>query len=118
MNEHKVEELTCVNCTKCRKGHRLCNVSSETHWFSILSESLYTNSFSHTVLLRELNEVRYVKNLTQCFAHSMCAINKSQSLSIEGDPVPPGEHVAISGDIFDSQTTGRRCSWHIVGRVN
>jgi len=54
------------------------------------------------VLLRELNEVRYVKNLTHCFAHSIRAINQNQSLSIGGNPLPPGEHVAISGDIFGS----------------
>lgn len=53
---------------------------------------------THLGLLRELNEVRCIKNLTQCFAYSKCTVNESQSLSTGSDFVPPRGHVAVSGD--------------------
>lgn len=53
---------------------------------------------AHIGLLREYNEVRYVKNLTECFAHSICTVNKSQSLSTGCDFVPPRGLVAMPRD--------------------
>lgn len=55
---------------------------------------------THTGLLKELNEVRCIKKLTQCFAHCICAINKSQPLSTGSDCVRRRGHVAIAEDIF------------------
>ena len=99
------KQSTSVNSTEQRKGCGHWNSALALNGLIIWSKIDINIVPTHSGLLKELNEVRYIQNLSQCFAHSIWAINKSQSLSSESDSVPPRGQVVVAGDIFGC------CNW-------
>ena len=76
---------------------------------SHMSPALTGGFFTTSIPWEALKEVRCVKNLTQCFAHRIHTLNKSQSLLPESDYVPcptSGGYVPMTGDILDATTGG------------